>query len=199
MWQLVGTACSSKSWQCSASMVRRLVGAEQALILTINNGCSIFAIGVGNHRCNVPVFIAGRRPGHPPPQIFEFSRAMLTDADAQQSYMVAVRKNDALTIAVSRHLGYQQPPQPRSFNWQLFVLQRGCHSRQTGDQEPMPALLLTMTAADRTRYYSCQNAVPFGSSVSTFARTEISHRQPSFRDRFHSSPTTRFGTHESVA
>ena len=153
------------------------VGAEQAE-LTINNGLFDIAIGVGATDGNGVVHSGTTTGPASTPTIS--ARGSVTDADAQAIYMVAVPKNDALTMLVGGNLGYQPASSASIVNGQV-VLSAGANVTTTGDQTNA-SFAFDKTAADSDSNIQLQN-VSFGSSVSTFATNGLSATASSVTDR----------------
>ncbi|PHR15739.1 MAG: hypothetical protein COA41_15575, partial [Sphingopyxis sp.] len=152
------------------------VAAEQAE-LTINNGLFDIAIGVGTADGNGVVH-SGTTTG--PSSTPTFSGIDITDADAQAIYMVAVPKNDALTMLVGGNLGYEPAASASIVNGNV-VLSAGANVATTGDQTNA-SFAIDKNAADSDSNIQLQN-VSFGSSVSTFATNGLSATASSLTDR----------------
>tara|TARA_R100001244_G_scaffold39766_7_gene35893 strand:+ start:7505 stop:17986 length:10482 start_codon:yes stop_codon:yes gene_type:complete len=143
------------------------VAAEQA-DLTINNGLFDIAIGVGTTDANGVVH-SGTTTGPSSTPIFD-AFGNTTNADAQAIYMVAVPKNDALTMLVGGALGYQAAASAAVVNGNV-VLSAGANVAATGNVTNA-SFAFDKTAADSDSNIELQN-VAFGSSVSTFATNGI--------------------------
>ena len=143
------------------------VAAEQA-DLTINNGLFDIAIGVGTTDANGVVH-SGTTTGPASTPNFD-GLGVIINADAQAIYMVAVPKNDALTMLVSGNLGYQPAASASIVNGNV-VLSAGANVATTGDQSNA-SFAFDKTAAVSDSNIQLQN-VSFGSSVSTFATNGI--------------------------
>ena len=143
------------------------VAAEQA-DLTINNGLFDIAIGVGTTDANGIVHSGTTTGPSSTPNFDGFGNT--TNADAQAIYMVAVPKNDALTMLVSGSLGYQPAASASIVNGNV-VLSAGANVATTGDQTNA-SFAFDKTAADSDSNIQLQN-VSFGSSVSTYATNGI--------------------------
>ena len=143
------------------------VAAEQA-DLTINNGLFDIRIGMGTTDANGVVH-SGITTGPSSNPTVDGTGA-ISDADAQAIYMVAVAKNDALTMLVSGSLGYQPAASASVINGNV-VLSAGANVATTGDQTNA-SFAFDKTAADSDSNIRLQN-VAFGSSVSAFATNGI--------------------------
>jgi len=143
------------------------VAAEQAE-LTINNGLFDISIGVGTGDANGVVH-SGTTGGGSSSPTFDNGGA-ITDADARAIYMVAVPKNDALTMLVGGSLGYQQAATASIVNGNV-VLSAGANVATTGDQTNA-SFAFDKQAADSDANIHFQNA-RFGASVSSFATNAI--------------------------
>jgi len=143
------------------------VAAEQA-DLTINNGLFDIAIGVGTTDANGVVH-SGTTTGPASTPNFD-GLGNITNADAQAIYMVAVPKNDALTMLIGGSLGYQPAATASIVNGNV-VLSAGANVSTTGNQTNA-SFAFDKTAADSDSNIRLQN-VSFGSSVSTFATNGI--------------------------
>ena len=143
------------------------VAAEQA-DLTINNGLFDIAIGVGTTDANGVVH-SGTTTGPSSTPSFD-GLGNTTNADAQAIHMVAVPKNDALTMLVGGSLGYQPAASASIINGNV-VLSAGANVATTGNQTNA-SFAFDKTAADSDSNIRLQN-VFFDSSVSTFATNGI--------------------------
>ena len=143
------------------------VGAEQA-DLTINSGLFDISIGLGTTDGNGVVH-SGTTTGPSSTPIVD-GGGSVTDADAQAIYMVAVPKNDALTMLVGGNLGYQAAASASIVNGNV-VLSAGANVAVTGDQTNT-SFAFDRAAADSDANIQLQDAT-FGSSVSAFSTNGI--------------------------
>lgn len=139
------------------------VAAEQAE-LTINNGLFDITIGVGTTDANGLVHSGTTTGPSSTPSLDGL------DTDAQAIFMVAVPKNDALTMLVGGSLGYQPAASASIINGNV-VLSAGADVATTGDLTNA-RFAIDKAAADSDSNIQLQN-VAFGSSVSTFATNGI--------------------------
>lgn len=160
------------------------VAAEQA-DLTINNGLFDISIGLGTTDANGVVH-SGTTTGQSSSPSFN-TGGEVTDADARAIYMVAVPKNDALTMLVGGNLGYQPAATASIVNGNV-VLSAGANVATTGDQTNA-SFAFDKTAADSDSNIQFQN-VSFGSSVSAFATNGISLATASAADSIVANNTT---------
>lgn len=137
------------------------VGAEQ-VDLTINNGLFDISIGVGTTDSNGVVHSAtATTTGAAATPIADDPATMMddeTNRDAQAIYMVAVPKNDAITMLVGGELGYQAAASADVVNGEV-ILSAGYGTSVGGtfsnaqvefDEEPVNSLTANIALGDGT-------------------------------------------------
>ena len=105
------------------------VGAEQAQ-LTINNGLFDISVGLGSEDANGIVH-TGTTTGRASQATVD-GTGTITDADARAIYMVAVPKNNAMTMLVGGNIGYQAATAAARTENGTIILSAGADVANTG-------------------------------------------------------------------
>ncbi|WP_339826455.1 hypothetical protein [uncultured Parasphingorhabdus sp.] len=156
------------------------VAAEQA-DLTINNGLFDITIGVGTSDANGIVH-SGTTTGPSSTPSFNGAGAV-TNADAQAIYMVAVPKNDAVTMLIGGAVGYQQAASAGIVNGNIVLSAGGNVSVGGSDVAPTNLIEENLTSTAATNIQIGGGGVTtFDSTLELFAADSITFSAESDAD-----------------